>query len=642
MVRVDFNLASSTQRLNEEDSLTKVEAQNSATASVDSERTVDEPKIAVEVVWKNIEIALKTKDKPIKLVQRVSGKVNAGDFLAIVGSHKSGKTTFIDFLAGKILRYDLISEGEKLVNGKNTRESKNYLAFTAYVAKNEIFLKTVTVKESLEYATRLKYHSDPERCQRRVNELLDDYNLRHISHVRCESRDGKNGGLTPGERKRLAIAIEAVNNPSLFFLNDPTANMSMSEAEEIVKLLDDLKQKGNTIVASFCNVNSFMYDMFDRVMILCMGREIYNDTAKRCIEYLGSIDYKCPKNSCPLHYFMSLTHPDSYPKPETKPDEEEKTHQEFIEELAAKHVEKTKYRRNDCDLETQELTDELVTQRKFKAGFFTQLNLLLHRTSYYCIRQFTYDIKSMFYFTICGLLMSGFFYEVDNDSVQDYVVRANVMFYMASLMVLGGIFHYTWKFPEERNVVVYEQSIALYSIIPYFLAKVLSEIPFSILQPLFFLLGIYWQIPLADTLGAFYAQYGTLFFAYQLGAVYAFFIGVFITEHEHLFYLLPVVNFVLMLISGFYSKMDYFIVSIEPARFVSPVTYVFNVMMHIELDSNEDLIYPEIQSSDLKEDLWGFAGTTMKTEVAFICMAVIYAVALMLSLLGLVFTTKTI
>ena len=75
---------------------------------------------------------------------------------------------------------------------------------------------------------------------------------------------------------------------------------------------------------------------------------------------------------------------------------------------------------------------------------------------------------------------------------------------LSSTMVSGSLSHYVLSFPEERAVLVREQASSLYEITPYFFAKVVGEIPFSIHQPVILTLMLYWVVPLATTAKAFF------------------------------------------------------------------------------------------------------------------------------------------
>lgn len=642
--RVDFGRISTARGLLPDEESTSGKPHDdrlSGLVSVDTDGAVTEPMIPVELVWKGISVLIRSKKKPTKILLNISGKVSPGEFLGIVGHSGSGKTVLLTCLSGKIISYDLVACGDKVINGRNTKDYKSYLNFIAYVPPESIFMETLTVKETLEYTAIFKYSAISEKRKQRILELMNEFELDDIKDVRCGDLCNSGRKLTPAERKRLSIAIETISKPPLIFLDDPFMDLDVIEAERIVKILKNLKQKGCTIIATVRRPTNYTYNSFDQVMILALGRMVYNDTPKKTAAYLASLGDPCPKNKSPVDHFLSIIHP--------KTDEEgkfdEKATINFTMDLFEKFLENTKFRSLDCDLDLPELTKELAKEKFYRAGFCAQFGTLLHRTAVNCIRRFTYDLFSMGTMILFGLLMIGYFYDINNRTLWDFLDRAGSIFTLASIMVLAGFTHYVKKFPEERVAVVNDQESSLYGIPAYFLAKVIGEIPFSLLQPLLLLVMVYWTIPLADTLEAFFLQLGTMFFAYQTGALYALFVGVFVTDHESLFHTIPYLNIVFILFTGFFFDIDNALSQVPMlpmVQYLTSITFAFSIMMRTELERNDNLIYDLVESEDLHEDLLELVNGEMELGTAFLCMGVIYVALIILSLLGLVFTTRRI
>lgn len=213
--------------------------------------------------------------EPRIILNKVSGIVKPGQFLAIIGASGAGKTTLLNYLSGKMLANDLDSEGDTLINGKNAKEATNYLKFTAFVQQEDVLLETLTVRECLEYSALLKYSPSIEECKARVEEILLELELKDVENVKFGGLHTRSRSLSRGEKKRLSIAVELITNPSLLFLDEPTTSMDTFTAEKIVSIISRLKQRGRTIVATIHQPNTEIYDNFDRLMILSLGRIIF-------------------------------------------------------------------------------------------------------------------------------------------------------------------------------------------------------------------------------------------------------------------------------------------------------------------------------------------------------------------------------
>jgi len=86
----------------------------------------------------------------------VNGAVLPGQFLSIIGASGAGKTTLLNYLSGRLISTGLTKTGQVLVNGVNRDQIRGFTAFSAYVQQDDILFQTMTVRECLEFAAKLK------------------------------------------------------------------------------------------------------------------------------------------------------------------------------------------------------------------------------------------------------------------------------------------------------------------------------------------------------------------------------------------------------------------------------------------------------------------------------------------------------
>jgi len=595
-------------------------------------------RIPVELVWKNINIVTKSKKSFRHILHHCSGIVKPGQFLAIIGASGAGKTTLLNYLSGKMLAHDLKADGETLINGKSTMESKNYLEFTAFVQQEDVLMETLTCQESLEYAAMLKFSPDPKRRKQRLEELLEELELNDIKDVKFGGLHVKGRTLSRGEKKRLSIAVELITNPSLIFLDEPTTSMDAFTAEKIVKILHKLKSKGRTIIATIHQPNTHIYNSFDQLMIMSFGRVVYHNSAKDAVAYFDSIGYSCPVTKNPADYFMSLLSSDTF----TSIGHTDKTYPEFIEDLSQKYVGGPKFTKVDCDPTMPKLTDEFVHQRKYKAAWFSQFFILLHRSIRNCARVFIDQITGVIGTIILGLVMVVLYYKINNTDMQGFMDRAGVIFMLASTMTMTALSQYVLSFPEERAVLIREQASSLYDVSAYFLAKVIGEIPFSFHSPLVLMLLLQWTVPLAGTVKAFLIQYITIFISYQIGAAYALFIGSVLTDRESLINIGMLLNMPLMLLSGFFVNLNNVVPILWPFQWISSLKYTFNIMLRTEFERNNNLDYLFKENDVGTDDLLSMVGVDLNLSTSFICLIALYVGFLILALIALIFTARRV
>jgi len=596
-------------------------------------------RIPVELVWRDVNIVTKSKKNFRHILHHCSGIVKPGQFLAIIGASGAGKTTLLNYLSGKMLAHNLKSEGETLINGKNTKESTNYLEFTAFVQQDDVLMETLTVKECLEYSAMLKYSANPEKREQRLEELLEELELNDVRDLRFGGLRMKGRTLSRGEKKRVSIAVELITNPSLLFLDEPTTSMDAFTAEKIVKIIHKLKFKGRTIIATIHQPNTHIYNSFDQLMIMSLGRIIYHNLAKDAVAYFGSIGHNCPVTKNPADYFMSLLSSDTF----ASIGHTDKTYPEFIEDLSKNYIQSSKFTKVECDPTMPELTDEFVKLRKYKAGGFGQFLILFHRSIRNCSRLFVDEITRMIGIMVLGLFMVSLYYNIGTDNLQGYMDRIGIIFMLASAMAMGALSHYVLSFPEERAVLVREQASSLYDIPPYFFAKILGEIPFTLHQPFILLLLLNWTVPLAAGAASFFIQFGAMVLTYQTGAAYALLVGAFITDRESLINIGPMLNMPLMMLSGFFVNLNNVVPVLWPFQWISSLKYAFNIMLRVEFEKNTKIeyIFGDGPTQDT-EKLISDVGVDLKLSTAFICLASLYVGFLVLALIGLMFTTKRV
>ena len=68
----------------------------------------------------------------------MSGSVQPGQFLSIIGASGAGKTTLLNFLSGRLISQNLSKKGRVLVNGQDRDQIRGFAAFSAYVQQDDI------------------------------------------------------------------------------------------------------------------------------------------------------------------------------------------------------------------------------------------------------------------------------------------------------------------------------------------------------------------------------------------------------------------------------------------------------------------------------------------------------------------------
>lgn len=178
----------------------------------------------------------------LQVLKNISFKVDKGEFLAIMGSSGSGKSTMMNILGCLDNQY----EGRYILDGIDiSKSTENELSEIrnkkiGFIFQSFNLLPRLTALENVELP--LVYSSIPkEERHKRANELLEMVGLKDRTHHRPNELSG-------GQRQRVAIARALVNDPSIILADEPTGNLDSKSEEEIIEILQKLNKMGKTIV----------------------------------------------------------------------------------------------------------------------------------------------------------------------------------------------------------------------------------------------------------------------------------------------------------------------------------------------------------------------------------------------------------
>ena len=190
----------------------------------------------------NINKTYKNGSLELQVLKNISFKVDKGEFLAIMGSSGSGKSTMMNILGCLDNQY----EGRYILDGIDiSKSTENELSEIrnkkiGFIFQSFNLLPRLTALENVELP--LVYSSIPkEKRHKRANELLEMVGLKDRTHHRPNELSG-------GQRQRVAIARALANNPSIILADEPTGNLDSKSEGEIIEILQKLNKMGKTIV----------------------------------------------------------------------------------------------------------------------------------------------------------------------------------------------------------------------------------------------------------------------------------------------------------------------------------------------------------------------------------------------------------
>ena len=193
-------------------------------------------------------------------------EIEEGEFVFVVGTSGSGKSTFIKLLLKELEP----TEGKIIVNDTKLRKLRSgktakYRRKVGVVFQDFRLLKDRNVYENIAFAQRVIGVSTRE-IKKNVPRMLSLVGL-------SEKYKSFPNELSGGEQQRVALARALVNKPALLLADEPTGNLDPGNSWEIMKLLDEINKQGTTVVVVTHNME-IVERMQKRVITMKKGIKV--------------------------------------------------------------------------------------------------------------------------------------------------------------------------------------------------------------------------------------------------------------------------------------------------------------------------------------------------------------------------------
>ncbi|XP_077525502.1 ATP-binding cassette sub-family G member 1-like isoform X2 [Amblyomma americanum] len=403
----------------------------------------------------------------------------AGTLTAVMGPSGAGKTTLLNILSG---HYDRGYEGEVRVNGW-VRNTELFNRQSCYVMQDDVLLPELTVRESLDMSIRLRMPSlPPAKRAHLVNEALSKWGLGECQNTRA-------GNLSGGQRKRLSIAQELVRKPPVIFLDEPTSGLDSSTALRCVSVMKSFASDGHTVICSVHNPSARLFSYFDVLYMISGGRCIYNGSVRALVPFLESQGLHCPMRHNPADYITEIACGENgevqtelskhFTPPCTDAYKEIATHPTESRTLYGGRV-----------MTRKELQDALSRHQE-NISYVVQFLVLLRRSFLCTVRNKVATHLRLAVYLSFALMLTAQFYGIGNEAAR---ATNNLAFLVLTIAML--LFQSTMPtvmvFPTELRVLLREHRNCWYKPAMYYIARVLTEIPFLLLGPTMMVLIVYW------------------------------------------------------------------------------------------------------------------------------------------------------
>ncbi|XP_008776879.2 ABC transporter G family member 3 isoform X2 [Phoenix dactylifera] len=258
------------------------------------------------IVWKDLTVTVKDKRRySDKVVKSSNGYALPGTLTVIMGPARSGKSTLLRAIAGR-LHGAARMYGEVFVNG--VKSQMPYGSY-GYVDREDVLIKSLTVREMLYYSALLQLPGFFSQKKCVVEEAiaamsLGDYADKLIGgHCYMKS-------LPSGERKRVSIARELVMRPHVLFIDEPLYHLDSVSALLLMVTLKKLASTGCTLIFTMYQSSTEVFGLFDRICLLSNGNTLFFGETLACLQHFSNAGFPCPIMQSPSDHFLRAINTD--------------------------------------------------------------------------------------------------------------------------------------------------------------------------------------------------------------------------------------------------------------------------------------------------------------------------------------------
>lgn len=198
------------------------------------------------------------------ILKGISFDVKKGESFGIVGVSGSGKTTMMKVLVGFLVP----DVGEVLFRNREVLKSVHKYSEEAKMAigfapQEPSFYLELTVKENLDHFGALFGIPREERKQA-IDKLLKKVDL-------LEAKENLAMKMSGGMRKRLGLVASTIHNPSIFVLDEPTADLDPYSRKQVMKYIKEVNKEGKTVIIASHHLDD-LEEMCDRIAVVHKGK----------------------------------------------------------------------------------------------------------------------------------------------------------------------------------------------------------------------------------------------------------------------------------------------------------------------------------------------------------------------------------
>lgn len=233
--------------------------------------------------------------------------------------------------------------------------------------------------------------------------------------------------LSGGELKRLTIALELIDDPTILFLDEPTTGLDSSSSTQCIQLLKKLAKEGKTIVCTIHSPSAILFEMVDLLYALADGRCIYQGSSSNLVPFLSELELICPEIYSPPDFLLEIATNDYGPQ-----------NDRLCDKIA--NGSNCRYRKSPVLSFEEDLNLQLPSDFKsleYSTSFYQQFKHLLIRNFLTSYRDKTLSLMRLLINIGVGLGFGTIYFGIGNDASFIFDIQKFIVYSVYHSMFFG-------------------------------------------------------------------------------------------------------------------------------------------------------------------------------------------------------------
>ncbi|KAG6252080.1 hypothetical protein E4U24_000812 [Claviceps purpurea] len=466
--------------------------------------------------------------KPVEttILDGFQGVCNPGEMVLVLGKPGSGCTTFLKTIANQRHGYTGV-QGDVFYGPWTAKEFNRYRGEAVYNAEDDIHHPTLTVEQTLGFALDTKMPakrpgnmSKADFKEHVISTLLKMFNIQHTKKTVVGDHFVR--GVSGGERKRVSIAEMMITNACILSWDNSTRGLDSSTALDFARSLRiQTNLYKTTTFVSLYQASENIYNLFDKVMVIDQGKQIFFGPAKEARSYFEALGFAPRPRQTTPDYLTGCT--DEFERrfapgrsasdvPHT-PDAllqafRSSHYQERIESEIANYkrdLEQEKHKYEDFHVAVKEGKRGTSHKSVYQVGFHLQVWALMKR-------QFILKLQDRFHLTVSwvrslaiAIVLGTLYLNLEKNSAS--------AFSKGGLLFFALLFNAFQAFSElagtmlGRGIVNKHKAFAFHRPSALWIAQIIVDQLFSASEVMVFSIIVYFMTGLVRDAGAFFTFY---------------------------------------------------------------------------------------------------------------------------------------